>query len=74
MGHMFRYCSGGGAGPTGILGLEPPLNAGIVRDGYETLMIETKMRSRRCPHQSRRDVCRSRDVNETLKCTLSLMQ
>jgi len=28
-------------------------------------------RPRRWPHPPRRDVCRSRDVTETLKCTLS---
>jgi len=37
------------------------------RDGHETSLAETETRPRR-------DVCRSRDVTETLKCTLSLMQ
>jgi len=32
------------------------------RDGHETSMAETETRPRR-------DVCRSRDVTETLKCT-----
>ena len=34
----------------------------ICRDGHETSMAETETRPRR-------DVCRSRDVTETLKCT-----
>jgi len=39
----------------------------MIRDGHETSMAETETRPRR-------DVCRSRDVTKTLKCTLSLMQ
>jgi len=43
----------------------------LVRDGHETSLAETETRPRRWPHQPRRDICRSRDVTETLKCTLS---
>ena len=44
-----------------------------VRDGHETSMAETETRPRRlaipAETRPRRDVCSSRDVTETLKCT-----
>ena len=39
------------------------------RDGNETSMAETETRRSDFETRPRRDVCRSRDVTETLKCT-----
>jgi len=57
----------------------------LLRDGHETSMAETETLASRDRDETetlaspaetrpRRDVCRSRDVTETLKYTLSLMQ
>jgi len=46
-----------------------PINVVMHRDGHETSVAETETRRSDFETRPRRDVCRSRDVTETLKCT-----
>ena len=60
--HMFENRQHGSFTQHLHLDTERKTETMVHRDGHETSMAETETRPRR-------DVCRSRDVTETLKCT-----